>query len=39
MLIAAALGPLALTAFAGVIASVVVVLRTAFARRTIARRA
>jgi hypothetical protein len=39
MLIAAALGPLAVTAVAGALASIVVVLRTAFARRSIARRA
>lgn len=39
MLIAAALGPLAVTAAAGVVASIVVVLRTAFSRRSIARRA
>jgi hypothetical protein len=39
MLITAALGPLAVTAFAGAIASVVVVLRAAFVRRSIARRA
>ncbi len=39
MLVAAALGPLALTAVAGAIASVVVVLRTALLRRSTVRRA